>query len=159
MSSLQNFNQNATLGDFLFDCLKKEGITHIFGIPGDYNFTLLDTLENRNDMTFINAKNELNAGYAADGYAREKGISAMITTFGVGEMSACNAVAGAYSESVPIIHIVGSPKSGDQQSKKLMHHTLMDGDYDVFRKVYENITEYTAILTPENAAWECQLLY
>ncbi|MFD0051267.1 alpha-keto acid decarboxylase family protein [Actinomycetes bacterium NPDC127524] len=154
MSSLQTNNLNATLGDFLFDCLKKEGITHIFGIPGDYNFTLLDTLENRNDITFINAKNELNAGYAADGYAREKGIAAMITTFGVGEMSACNAVAGAYSESVPIIHIVGSPKSGDQQSKKLMHHTLMDGDYDVFRKVYENITEYTAILTPENAAWE-----
>lgn len=132
--------ENRTLGQYLFDCLKEEGIDEIFGVPGDYNFSLLDTLEKYEGIQFINGRNELNAGYAADGYARIKGMAALITTFGVGELSACNAVAGAYSESVPIIHIVGSPKSTEQQEKKLLHHTLMDGDYDVFRKVYENIT-------------------
>jgi len=143
-----------TLGNYLLDSLQQEGITEIFGVPGDYNFTLLDTLEKYEGIGFVPARNELNAGYAADGYARIKGISAMITTFGVGEMSACNAIAGAYSENVPIIHIVGTPKTQAQQGKKLMHHTLLDGDYDVFRRVYEPITAYTTVLTPENAMFE-----
>lgn len=140
----------------MFDCLKLEGITEIFGVAGDYNFTLLDTLECYNGIRFIEGRNELNSGYAADGYARIKGISALITTFGVGELSACNAIAGANSEHVPIIHIVGAPPEKDQKEHKLMHHTLMDGNFDVFRKVYEQITAYTAVLTPENAKIEIQ---
>jgi indolepyruvate decarboxylase len=146
--------KTSTLGDYLFDCLKREGISEIFGVPGDYNFTLLDMLERYEGIKFINSRNELNAGYAADCYARLKGLAALITTFGVGEMSACNAIAGSYSENVPVIHIVGSPKSKDQQAHKLMHHTLLNGDYDVFRKVYEPITAYTAVITPENAGIE-----
>ncbi|MDR0268108.1 thiamine pyrophosphate-binding protein [Paenibacillus sp.] len=155
MNGIQTgYTISKTLGEYLFDCLKQEGITEIFGIPGDYNFSLLDTLERYAGIRFINGRNELNSGYAADGYARMKGMSALITTFGVGEMSACNAIAGANSEHVPIIHIVGSPPDTAQKARKLMHHTLLDGDYDVFRKVYEPITAYTAVLTPENAAIE-----
>ncbi|GGI13015.1 alpha-keto acid decarboxylase family protein [Gottfriedia solisilvae] len=143
-----------TVGQYLFDCLKWEGITEIFGVAGDYNFTLLDTLERYNGIKFIEGRNELNSGYASDGYARIKGISALITTFGVGELSACNPIAGANSEHVPIIHIVGSPPEKDQKEHKLMHHTLMDGNFDVFRKMYEQITAYSVVLTPENAMIE-----
>ncbi|MFF2874932.1 alpha-keto acid decarboxylase family protein [Gottfriedia sp. NPDC057991] len=143
-----------TVGQFLFDCLKLEGITEIFGVAGDYNFSLLDTLERYIGIQFIEGRNELNAGYASDGYARIKGISALITTFGVGELNACNPIAGAYSEHVPIIHIVGSPKEKDQKEHKLMHHTLMDGDFNVFRNMYKQITAYSAVLTPENAMIE-----
>lgn len=143
-----------TVGQYLFDCLKLEGITEIFGIAGDYNFTLLDTLECYKGIRFIEGRNELNAGYSADGYARIKGMSALITTFGVGELSACNAIAGANSEYVPIIHIVGAPPENDQKEHKLMHHTLMDGNFDVFRNMYEQITAYSAVLTPENAKIE-----
>ncbi|MGG2028891.1 thiamine pyrophosphate-binding protein [Gottfriedia sp. S16(2024)] len=143
-----------TVGQFLFDCLKLEGITKIFGVAGDYNFSLLDTLERYNGIQFIEGRNELNAGYASDGYARIKGISALITTFGVGELNACNPIAGAYSEHVPIIHIVGSPKEKDQKEHKLMHHTLMDGDFNVFRNMYKQITAYNAVITPENAMIE-----
>lgn len=138
-----------TLGQYLFDCLKLEGITEIFGDAGEYNFTLLDALEQYNGIRFISGRNELNSGYAADGYARVKGMSALITTFGVEELSACNAIAGANSEHVPLIHIVGAPPEKDQMEHKLMHHTLMNGDFDVFHKVYELITTYTAKLTPE----------
>ncbi|OCT11513.1 thiamine pyrophosphate-binding protein [Paenibacillus pectinilyticus] len=143
-----------TLGQYLFDCLKMEGITDIFGVAGDYNFTLLDTLERYNGIQFRRGRNELNSGYAADGYARIKGISALITTFGVGELSACNAIAGANSEHVPLIHIVGAPPDMDQKKHKLMHHTLMDGNFDIFHKVYALLTAYTAVLTPENAEIE-----
>lgn len=143
-----------TVGQYLFDCLKLEGITEIFGVAGDYNFTLLDTLECYNGIRFIEGRNELNSGFAAGGYARIKGMSALITTFGVGELSACNAIAGANSEHVPIIHIRGAPPEKDQKEHKLMHHTLMDGNFEVFCKVYEQITAYTAVLTPENAKIE-----
>ncbi|PGS56832.1 alpha-keto acid decarboxylase family protein [Bacillus sp. AFS041924] len=143
-----------TLGQYLLDCLKLEGITEIFGVAGDYNFSLLDTLEQTNGIQFIEGRNELNSGYAADGYARINGISALITTFGVGELNACNPIAGSYSEHVPVIHIVGSPKEKDQKEHKLMHHTLMNGNFNVFRKMYEQITAYSAVLTPENAMIE-----
>ncbi|WP_239614712.1 alpha-keto acid decarboxylase family protein [Cohnella mopanensis] len=143
-----------TVGQYLFDCLKLEGITEVFGVAGDYNFTLLDTLERYNGVRFISGRNELNSGYAADGYARVKGMSALITTFGVGELSACNAIAGANSEHVPLIHIVGAPPDKDQKEHKLMHHTLMNGNFDVFHQMYKLITAYTAVLTPENAEIE-----
>jgi indolepyruvate decarboxylase len=146
--------EQPTVGRFLFEYLQKEGITEIFGVPGDYNFSLLDILDNFQGVNFVNCSNELNAGYAADGYARLNGIGVLITTFGVGELSACNAIAGSYSESVPVIHIVGAPKSMVIKEHKKMHHTLLDGDFDVFRKVYENLTAYTAFVTAENAAIE-----
>lgn len=146
--------ENKTVGSFLYDCLSNEGIADIFGVPGDYNFSLLNALEEYGSIKFVNCCNELNAGYAADAYARVKGMSALITTFGVGELSTCNAIAGSYCESVPVIHIIGGPKTAVQQEHKQMHHTLLDGDFEVFKNLYGFISQYTAKITPENAAVE-----
>ncbi|GEK57099.1 thiamine pyrophosphate-binding protein [Marinococcus halophilus] len=143
-----------TISSFLYDCLAKEGITEIFGVPGDYNFALLDELESYSGIRFVDNRNELNAGYAADGYAHVAGLSAMITTFGVGELSASNAVAGAYSEHIPLIHIVGSPAFSMQEAGTKAHHTLMNGDYSVFLRMHQEITCYAVKITPENAAEE-----
>jgi len=84
--------------------------------------------------------NELNAGYAADGYARVKGMSAMVTTFGVGELSAVNAIAGAYSEHVPVVHIVGMPSTISQKDGMLLHHTLGNGNFNVFADMNREIS-------------------
>ena len=73
-------------------------------------------------VTFVKCCGVL--GYAADGYARIKGIAAIVTTFGVGELSAINAIAGAYSEYVPVVHIVGTPSTLSQADGMLLHHTL-----------------------------------
>lgn len=92
-------------------------------------------------------------GYASDGYARVKGISALVTTFGVGELSALNAIAGAYSEFVPIVHIVGQPTTKSQKDGMLLHHTLGNGDFDVFTKMSHAISCYVAKLNdPHDAA-------
>lgn len=88
----------------------------------------------------------MNAGYAADGYARVNGISALITTFGVGELSAVNAIAGAYAEHVPIIHIVGIPAVSAQNKHLLLHHTLGNGDFQVFYRMSQGISEKVTIL-------------
>jgi pyruvate decarboxylase len=69
--------------------------------------TLLDYLEPAG-LHWAGNCNELNAGYAAYGYPRVKGIGALITTFGVGKLSAIDAIAGAYAEKTPVVHIVGT---------------------------------------------------
>lgn len=93
------------------------------------------------------------SGYAADGYARVKGISAVITTFGVGELSLLNAIAGGYSEFVPIVHIVGTPSTLSQKDGMLLHHTLGNGNFEVFADMSRNISCAMAKLNdPHEAA-------
>jgi pyruvate decarboxylase len=86
--------------------------------------------------------NELTSfpAYAADGYARVKGISAIVTTFGVGELSAINGVAGAFSERVPVVHIVGCPSTISQKNGMLLHHTLGNGDFNVFANMSAQVS-------------------
>ncbi|KAJ5721775.1 uncharacterized protein N7483_009709 [Penicillium malachiteum] len=140
------------VAEYLFRRLHEVGIRAIHGVPGDYNLSALDYLP-KCGLDWVGNCNELNAGYAADGYARVKGISALITTFGVGELSAVNAIAGAYSEFVPIIHIVGQPTTKSQKDGMLLHHTLGNGDFNVFNKMSAAISCYVARLNdPHDAA-------
>lgn len=67
------------------------------------------------NVCWVGCANELNAAYAADGYARVSGVGALLTTFGVGELSAINGIAGSYAEYVPVLHIVGAPCRGAQR--------------------------------------------
>jgi pyruvate decarboxylase len=63
-------------------------------------------------------------GYAADAYGRLMGMGALVTTFGVGELSCLNAIAGSFAEFCPVVHIVGTPKRAAQKSGMLLHHTV-----------------------------------
>ncbi|KAH8692683.1 putative pyruvate decarboxylase PdcA [Talaromyces proteolyticus] len=143
-----------TLVEYLYRRLYEVGIRSIHGVPGDYNLQALDYAPGCG-LTWVGNCNELNAGYAADGYARIKGIAALITTFGVGELSAINAIAGAYSEYVPIVHIVGQPKTASQRDGMLLHHTLGNGDYNVFVDMNAKVTCAVARL---NDALEAPIL-
>jgi pyruvate decarboxylase len=128
-----------SLAEYLFSRLRQAGVGSIHGVPGDFNLELLDYVE-PSGLKWVGNCNELNAGYAADGYARIKGLGAFITTFGVGELSAINAVAGAYAELAPVVHIVGTPSRAQQTSRTLTHHTLNDGEFGHFAAMYTNIT-------------------
>ncbi|KAI9823309.1 MAG: Pyruvate decarboxylase 1 [Thelocarpon impressellum] len=125
--------------EYLFRRLHEVGVRAVHGVPGDYNLVALDYIP-RNGLSWVGNCNELNAGYAADGYARVKGISAIVTTFGVGELSAINAIAGAYSEYVPVVHIVGTPSTLSQRDGMLLHHTLGNGDFNVFANMNKDIS-------------------
>ena len=95
---------------------------------------------------------EVFPGYAADGYARIKGIGAIITTFGVGELSAINGLAGAYSEYVPIVHIVGTPSTLSQRDGMLLHHTLGNGNFNVFADMSAGVSVEVAKLNDPSSA-------
>ncbi|KAF3192345.1 Pyruvate decarboxylase 1 [Orbilia oligospora] len=136
---------------YLFKRLHQLGIRSVHGVPGDYNLVALDNLADAG-LNWVGNCNELNAGYAADGYARIKGISALITTFGVGELSALAAVAGSYSEHVPIVHIVGTPSTLSQRMGALLHHTLGNGDFSVFANMSRNISQIVVNLNDPTIA-------
>ncbi|EBS8504433.1 TPA: indolepyruvate decarboxylase [Salmonella enterica] len=143
-----------TVADYLLDRLAGCGIGHLFGVPGDYNLQFLDHVIDHPTLRWVGCANELNAAYAADGYARMSGAGALLTTFGVGELSAINGIAGSYAEYVPVLHIVGAPCSAAQQRGELMHHTLGDGDFRHFYRMSQAISVASAILYEQNACFE-----
>ncbi|MDK6604009.1 thiamine pyrophosphate-binding protein, partial [Escherichia coli] len=69
----------------------------------------LEQIEASEGIRFVGACNELNAAYAADGYALQKGVGCLLTTYGVGELSALNGIAGARAEHVPLVSLAGAP--------------------------------------------------
>lgn len=95
----------------------------------DYELALLDLIPGQG-LTWLGTPNELVGGYAADGYARVKGVAALVTTFGPGELSAVCAIGGSFCEFVPVLHIVGYPTLAAQASGKMLHHTLGDKNYE-----------------------------
>lgn len=143
-----------TVGDYLLDRLAEFGVSEIFGVPGDYNLEFLDHIVAHPTIRWVGNANELNAGYAADGYGRMRGMSAVVTTFGVGELSATNAIAGSYAEHVPVVHIVGGPSKDAQGTRRALHHSLGDGDFEHFFRISREITCAQANLMPATACRE-----
>lgn len=145
-----------TLGDLVIDVVKKLGVKHIFGVPGDYNLRFLDYIVQSDSLEWIGNCNELNGGYAADGYARENGIGVVITTSGVGELSAANAIAGSYAHNIPVLHIVGYPNSKVLERDVPVHHTLANFKKNSFLESFSSITGAQTILTATNYIEEIQ---
>jgi TPP-dependent 2-oxoacid decarboxylase len=143
-----------TVGDYLLDRLAELGVSEIFGVPGDYNLAFLDHIVAHEAIRWVGCANELNAGYAADGYGRLRGLSALVTTFGVGELSAANAIAGGYAEHVPVVHIVGGPSKDAQGTRRALHHSLGDGDFEHFFRISREITCAQTNLMPATACRE-----
>lgn len=139
-----------TLGDLVVDVIKKLGVNHVFGVPGDYNLRFLDYIAGNDKLKWIGNCNELNASYAADGYARENGAGVLVTTLGVGELSAANGIAGSYAHNIPILHIVGYPNSKVIEYDIPVHHTLANFKKNSFLESFTPISGATTILTETN---------
>ncbi|KAL1950660.1 hypothetical protein VTO73DRAFT_5784 [Trametes versicolor] len=134
--------QTMYVGQYLVERLVQLGITKMFGVPGDFNLGFLDFVEDHPKIDWVGDCNELNAAYAADGYARvnDGKIGVVLTTFGVGELSAMNGIAGAFSEHIPVLHLVGVPSTSQQKDKPMLHHTLGDGRYDAYYLASQQFT-------------------
>ncbi|WP_249522407.1 alpha-keto acid decarboxylase family protein [Modestobacter marinus] len=143
-----------TVADHLVDRLAELGVDRVFGVPGDYSLRLLDHVTAHPTVRWTGCVTELGAGYAADGYARLRGLAALCTTFGVGELSAVNAIAGSYAEHVPVVHVVGAPALARQAEHRALHHTLGDGVFGHFAAMHTDITCARAVLAPGTAVDE-----
>ena len=141
-----------TVAEFLLTRLKEIGVDHLFGVPGDFVLGFFNQII-KSDIQYVGTCNELNAAYAADGYARIRGIGAFASTYGVGELSAINGVAGAFAERVPVVVITGSPAMINFRTRPLLHHTL--GDYQIPLRMYEKVTvASTQLVSAETAPAE-----
>jgi len=131
----------STVGGYLAARLHEIGLKRFFAVPGDYNLVLLDELLRHPELDFVGCCNELNAGYAADGFARATGgPAAVVVTYSVGGLSLLNAVAGAYAEDLPVIAISGGPNSNSEAEYEYLHHTIGKVDYDYARDIYAQVT-------------------
>ena len=141
---------------YALDRLADLGIGHVFGVPGDYAFPINDAVEVHPRLRWVPSANELNAAYAADGYARRRGAGIVCTTYGVGELSALNGLMGAMAERLPVFHLVGTPSLRIVRQGLICHHTLGDRNYARFEAISAAASCVSARLTPENAVIELE---
>jgi len=126
------------LGDYLVAYLKKIGVSHLFGIPGDLVINLFFKFGRARALKVITLSHEPGVGFAADGYARATGrIGAICVTYGAGGHNMVNPVAASFSERVPILVISGGP--GEEESKLgvLIHHQAreIESQLHIYREV------------------------
>jgi len=142
--------------DYIVQRLDDEGITDCFGVPGDYAFPVCDAVDRNPNIRWVGCSNELNASYAADGYARVRGAAMLSTTYAVGELSAINGVMGAKTERSLVYHVVGMPSYQIQRLRKTMHHTFGDGDFGNFIGISAQAACCHAMINPDNCMIEME---
>jgi indolepyruvate decarboxylase len=150
--------RRTSIGHYLLTRLRECGIDTVFGVPGDFNLTFLEQLTRTPKLRWVGNCNELNGAYAADGYARMKGAAALVVTYGVGDLSALNGLAGSFAERVPVICISGLPPLQAIRDRMIMHHTSGMGNLEDVMDCVRQFTVAQARLEPANAAIEIDRL-
>ncbi|MBT6561517.1 MAG: alpha-keto acid decarboxylase family protein [Candidatus Scalindua sp.] len=141
-----------TIGNYLIQKLYMHGVRHVFGVPGDYSLSFFHELES-SDIQVINTCDEQGAGFAADAYARVKGLGAVCVTYCVGGLKITNTTAQAFAEKSPVVVISGAPGTNERIKSPLLHHKVRE--FDTQFKVFEQITvASTALDNPQTACRE-----
>jgi indolepyruvate decarboxylase len=142
------------LHQFLFDELHREGVTNIFGIPGDFVLNVYNALEKDGRFRLVTLSHEPAIGFAADGAARiANGLGVCLVTYGAGGLNMLNSIACAYAEESPLIVISGGPSTLEKHAGLLVHHEVKSFDSQL--RIYQEVTESAAIVdNPRTAAAE-----
>jgi len=141
-----------TIGEYLINKLYEHGLRHAFGIPGDYVLAFYKQLY-ESKIKLINTCDEQAAGYAANAYARVRGLGVVCITYGVGGFKVVNTTAQAYAEKSPVVVISGAPGLREQIGDPLLHHKAKA--FDTQLKIFEQLTVAQTVLdNPEIACSE-----
>jgi len=135
-SRTDQHQQSRSIGEYLIERLQHHGLEDMFGIPGDYVLSFYSLLE-QSPINVVGCTREDCAGFAADAYARIRGLGAVCVTYCVGGLSVCNSIAGAFAEKSAVVLISGSPGLGERINNPLLHHKVRDfrTQYEVFEKL------------------------
>jgi acetolactate synthase-1/2/3 large subunit len=97
-----------TGAQIFLECLKREGVKHIFGYPGGVVLDIYDELTRHPDLKHILVRHEQAAAHAADGYARASAqVGVALVTSGPGATNTVTGIASAYMDSIPIVVFTG----------------------------------------------------
>jgi indolepyruvate decarboxylase len=126
------------LGDYLVAYLRKLGVAHLFGIPGDLVINLFFKFGRQRGLKIVTLSHEPGVGFAADGYARSTGrIGAICVTYGAGGHNMVNPVAGSFAEKVPVLVISGGPGEEERKLGVLIHHQAkaIESQLNIYKEV------------------------
>src|SRR5688500_12066969 len=140
-----------TIGEYLIERLQTHGVRHVFGVPGDYVLGFYDQLV-KSKLQVINTCDEQGAGFAADAYARVRGLGAVCVTYCVGGLKVANTTAEAFAEKSPVVVISGAPGMKERAKNPLLHHKVRE--FDTQKKVFEQLTVASTLLTEPQTAFQ-----
>src|SRR5256885_15303782 len=139
------------IGDYLIQQLQAHGVRHVFGIPGDYVLGFYDQLAH-SKLAIINTCDEQGAGFAADAYARVRGLGAVCITYCVGGLKLANTTAEAFAEKSPVVIISGAPGVKEREKNPLLHHKVRE--FDTQKKVFDQLTVASTVLSDPQTAFQ-----
>src|ERR1700722_15471003 len=140
------------IGEYLIERLRKLGVRHVFGVPGDYVLGFYDMLQ-KSPLRIVNTCDEQAAGFAADAYARVQGLGAVCITYCVGGLKVANSTAQAYAEKSPVVVISGAPGMRERDKNPLLHHK--GREFNTQKCVFEQLTAASTVLDdPQTALQE-----
>src|SRR5262245_23536940 len=140
-----------SIGQYLIDQLYAHGVRHVFGIPGDYVLGFYDLLA-KSKLSIINTCDEQGAGFAADAYARVRGLGAVCVTYCVGGLKVANTTAEAFAEKSPVVVISGAPGMREREKNPLLHHKVRE--FDTQFKVFKQLTVASTVLSDAQSAFQ-----
>src|SRR5947209_16315016 len=140
-----------SIGEYLIERLYQHGVRHVFGIPGDYVLGFYDMLS-KSKLRIINTCDEQGAGFAADAYARVRGLGAVCITYCVGGLKVANTTAEAFAEKSPVVVISGAPGMKEREKNPLLHHKVRE--FDTQKKVFEQLTIASTVLSDPQIAFQ-----
>lgn len=145
-------NSVNSIGNYLIQRLYDHHVHHVFGVPGDFVLGFDKLLED-SPIEFVNTCDEQGAGFAADAYARLRGLGAVCVTYCVGGLKIANTTAQAFAEKSPVVVISGSPGIHERVKNPLLHHKVRE--FDTQYKVFQELTIASTVLdNPETAFHE-----
>src|SRR6187401_1269254 len=139
------------IGEYLIQRLYAHGVRDVFGIPGDYVLGFYDQLQ-RSKLRLVNTCDEQGAGFAADAYARVRGLGAVCVTYCVGGLKVANTTAEAFAEKSPVGVISGAPGMKEREKNPLLHHKVRE--FDTQKKVFEQLTIASTVLSDPQTAFQ-----
>src|SRR2546422_7825841 len=151
VTSLGQMKRGPSIGEYLIQRLYAHGVRHVFGIPGDYVLGFYDQLF-KSKLRIINTCDEQGAGFAADAYARVKGLGAVCITYCVGGLKVANTTAEAFAEKSPVVVISGAPGMKEREKNPLLHHKVRE--FDTQKKVFEQLTIASTVLSDAQTAFQ-----
>src|SRR2546422_3173474 len=151
VTSLGQMKRGPSIGEYLIQRLYAHGVRHVFGIPGDYVLGFYDLLLH-SKLRIINTCDEQGAGFAADAYARVKGLGAVCITYCVGGLKVANTTAEAFAEKSPVVVISGAPGIQEREKNPLLHHKVRE--FDTQAKVFKQLTVASTVLNDPQIAFQ-----
>lgn len=143
---------SSLIGRYLIERLHSYGVGHVFGVPGDYVLGFYDQLLD-SPLRVITTCDEQGAGFAADAYARVRGMGVVCVTYCVGGLKVANTTAEAFAEKSPVVVISGAPGMKEREKNPLLHHKVRE--FDTQKKVFEQLTVASTVLNdPQTALQE-----